>query len=223
MTTVLQKTNGYSPTVIDFSTLNSTDYDLIMKGVNTSGCTILKNTGIDNVDDYETLLTSIGIKLSKEYRPGIAPRVVKSSSVRSFSSTEAPKYMPIPPHNEMAYSNYRPKIISFWCKTAPNTCGETPLFDCHKIYNDLQNHKVFQKKRVFSRFFPDDKTSWDKGDVGGSSWKSSFNTNDKKVVEEYCNYIGMKYQWVNGGLQTSINIDPVLEDCNNNKCLMKII
>ena len=219
MTTIVYETSSYNPMIIDFSVLNKCDYGKIMKGVNETGCAILKNTNIDNVDDYENLLISFGIELSKEYRPGIAPRVIKSASGRSFSSTEAPKYMPIPPHNEMAYSNYRPTIISFWCKTAPHIHGETPLFDCNKIYQDLKNHKVFQEKRIFSRFFPDKKTSWDSGDVGGSSWKSSFNTEDKQIVEEFCDYIGMQYTWVDGGLQTTIEIDPVVLDHNKNKCL----
>ena len=116
------------------------------------GIIMFKNFGIQTVSDYESFLTRLEINLSTEYRPGIAPRNIKSLSGKSFSSTEAPKYMCITPHNEMAYSNYRPSIISFWCKEEPKLYGETPLTDCGKLYNILPlklQKKVCQPRKNF--------------------------------------------------------------------------
>lgn len=189
---------NYEPVVIDCPKNYSGDFFVENKNeinriVNDRGCVILKGFGIDSIDKYEKIFQDLEIELATEYRPGIAPRIIKSKSGKSFSSTEASKYMSITPHNEMAYTNYRPSIIAFWCELAPIKYGETPLFDCSKI-----NSKWFSPTIKMCRTFTKNKTAFDsttKSDAGGSTWSGSFGTNNKDEVNEYCNNIGMNYKW----------------------------
>ena len=187
-----------------------------MEQLKKNGYVIFKKTGVKTPLEYEKFLEDKGIILSDEYRPGIAPRIIKGK--KSFSSTEAPKCLPIPPHNEMAYSRYRPRILSFWCKTAPKKYGETPLFDCAKIYRDLINNDIVMESRIFKRFYPNKKTEWDKGDLGGATWMGAFGMKNRKMISKFCSDIGMNYQWSHEGLITKIKIDPVLNDGYGNKC-----
>tara|TARA_Y100000590_G_scaffold446604_1_gene580555 strand:+ start:2055 stop:3215 length:1161 start_codon:yes stop_codon:yes gene_type:complete len=241
--TLVSKKKGFEPIIYELKTdknnLNNITFSNKLKvleiykyninyDIQNNNCVILKNFNINNVNNYEKILKILDIKLSNEYRPGIAPRISKSKSGFSFSSTEASKYLPITPHNEMAYSNYRPSIISFWCKQKPLYFGETPLFDCAKIYNDLSIYspKLLKKinyKSNFNRVFPNYKSKWDYNKsnscIGGSNWKNAFNTSNKLLINSFCNKIGMRYIWnLDNTLNTSISVNSVLLN-NNKKCL----
>jgi len=201
---------------------------LIRRLLHKNGCVILKGFNISTFEEYEAIFKSLKISLSSEYRPGIAPRTIKSESGMSFSSTEASKHISITPHNEMAYSNYRPKIIAFWCKEPPTKYGETPLFNCRKIYNLLEFndrdlfHKVIQPI-IFKRKFTNEKSAFDQdtqhhAQIGGSMWKTAFNTTDKIEIERYCDQIGMNWKWTEQGeLETNVEINSVLLDDKNNE------
>ena len=198
---------------------------LIRRLLRKNGCVILKGFHISTFKQYEDIFKSLKISLSQEYRPGISPRTIKSDSGMSFSSTEASRHISITPHNEMVYSNYRPKIIAFWCKEPPTKFGETPLFNCRKIYNLLEfnDRDLFKKiiqPIVFKRLFTNKKGEFDQDNVqiGGSMWKTAFNTLDKMEVEQYCNKIGMEWEWIKEDeLKTSVEIKSVLVDNQNNE------
>jgi len=207
---------NYNPVVIDGQDKH-VESDFFIKNrdeingmVKDRGCVILKGFGIDSVEKYEKIFQDLGINLATEYRPGIAPRVSKSASGKSFSSTEASRYMSITPHNEMAYTNYRPSIVAFWCQLAPTKYGETPLFDCSKI-----DSKWFSPTIKMKRTFTKDKTAFDSNgntDAGGSTWTGSFGTDDKHLVNKYCDDIGMNYEWFPGDkLVTTIETKQIID------------
>ena len=215
---------GFEQIVVESKSGNISTLKLLRQDLNTKlynhGVVILKGFNINSFEEYESIFDILNINLSREYRPGIAPRVLKSKSGKSFSSTEASKDLCITPHNEMAYSNYRPSILSFWCKKKPLKYGETPLFDCSKIIDKISSISLVNKVTqpiIYTRRFSNIKTDWDiKGsNVGGSTWEASFNTSNKKIIENYCRKIGMYYKWDNDILNTSIKIDSVLK---NGKC-----
>jgi len=217
---------GFEPIVLDFKNISNYDEKskIIINNKNKiklmtdNNVVILKNINPITFEKYENIFDILEIKLSTEYRPGIAPRKLKSNSGKSFSSTEATKELCILPHNEMAYSNYRPSIISFWCRKKPKKFGETPLFSCSRIY-DLLSPKLknkLSKPVFFNRLFTNIKTKWDRNsNIGGSMWKNSFGTKNKNKIEKYCKKIGMNYHWDNDKLFTKIKIQQII--FKNNK------
>ena len=180
-----------------------------------NGPILFRNFSIENDINFEDVIKSVGIKLSNEYRPGIAPRILKSNY--SFTSSEAPKHIPILPHMEMAYTNIRPKYIAFYSLYDVLYMGETPIIDGVKVYKSLNKKykKLFKYDTIIYRNFTDNNITWGgnikKYDVGGSSWEKAFNSNNKSYIQDFCNNIGMNITWHDNKLITSINVPSTLK------------
>ena len=75
----------------------------------------------------------------------------------------------------------------FFCEVAPTSGGETPILLSHIVYERMrQNYPEFVEKLeehglIVSRFLGEDD---DPSSPIGSSWKSTFSTDDKSVAEE---------------------------------------
>ena len=85
-----------------------------------------------------------------EYIGGAAPRTnikVPQGDDLIFTANEAPSDKNIPFHHELAQSSNPPSYISFYCKKAPESGGETPLVDSTLVYRYLYTTGVREKKK----------------------------------------------------------------------------
>src|SRR5436305_11202195 len=85
--------------------------------------------------------------------------------------------------------------IFFFCVTAAQQGGETPIADCRRIFEriDPAIHKRFiQKQIMYVRNF---------GDGLGYPWQQVFKTDDRSEVESYCRSNSITAEWKPGGLR----------------------
>lgn len=130
------------------------------------------------------------------YAGGASPRVNLGEGV--YTSTEYPRHFALSLHNEMSYTSRWPRHLFFYCATAPERGGETPLADSRRILKKLDEKVVRQfkaRKIKYVRNLPG-------GSGSGYSWQEAFETEDRATVENSCRVAGINLEWKeDGGLR----------------------
>jgi len=136
--------------------------------------------------DLEQFIRAISTE-PLEYRERSSPRHRVNGNI--YTSTDYPADQSIFLHNENSYQHIWPLKIFFFCLTAAEHGGETPIADCRKVYqriNPQVRERFNQKKILYVRNFA--------GGIG-LSWQTVFGTTDKAAVEEYCRQAGIETEW----------------------------
>ena len=131
-----------------------------------------------------------------------------------FTSTEMPPKYWIAPHNEMSYAPHYPNHLYFYCHQTATQLGATPIADARAIYQDLDptlRDKLNTLGIRYDRFYHDKSIRMQlmsKLHPGVMSWRRSFGTEEKTVVEDKLKREGYDYHWLDRdrGLQTFIKL-----------------
>lgn len=122
------------------------------------------------------------------YTERTTPRSTVSGNV--YTSTEYPASQTIPQHNETAYARVVPRYLFFACTTPAARGGATPLADNAAVLRALPEDLVarFRERGVlYTRAYR----------LGmGLTWQEAFQTEDRSVVEKYCEDNGLAYEWL---------------------------
>lgn len=156
------------------------------------GAILFRGFNINSMAKFEQVASAICPDLFANY--GDLPREGKSEKV--YHSTPYPSDRAILFHNESSHLEQYPQKIWFFCVQPASQGGETPIVDCHQVYQllnpQLRSH-FEQKQLMYVRNYIEGL------DV---SWQDFFHTTDKALVEQYCRQSGMDYQWLDNGLRT---------------------
>lgn len=157
------------------------------------GAVLLRGFQSD-VAEFEKTVFSVSPKDSAlNYEGGTSPREKVSDKV--YTSTSAPPQAVINQHHEMSYFSAWPMKLFFYCELPPQLDGETPITCSRRIMKVLDpaiikkfREKGVQYVRNYSMFV---------------TWKDAFETQDKTVVERFCQKNGLQYDWrPNDGFRT---------------------
>jgi len=165
------------------------------------GAILFRDFDISTVTSFESLIRTVSSELL-EYRERSSPRSQVQAGI--YTSTDHPADQNIFLHNENSYQQTWPGKIFFFCVTAPQDRGETPIADCRKVYNRLDHTiiKRFKEKRImYVRNF---------GDGFGLSWPAVFQTTDRSVVESQCRSAGIAVEWKEGNRLRTRTVRPAL-------------
>lgn len=139
-----------------------------------------------------------------DYVDGNSPRRKLGGGV--YTSTEYPPEFFISLHNELSYSNRWPARLFFCCITAPREGGETPLADSRAILRRLpaEVREAFVRKKIkYIRNLH--------GGAGfGPSWQTTFETEDRGAVEEFCRTTDTDFRWNADGSLTVTQLRPAV-------------
>jgi alpha-ketoglutarate-dependent taurine dioxygenase len=95
-----------------------------------AGALLFRGFPLREAEDFRRAVAAMAPQL-RGYAGGTSPRSQVAEGI--YTSTEYPKQLEIPLHNEMSYSARWPQRLYFFCATAPQTGGETPLADSRRI------------------------------------------------------------------------------------------
>ncbi len=201
---------------INFVQMNKTEkfVDLVNKiFMNSSGAlirdfyykggTLFRGLNINSIEKFESLCTNFKDNIL-DYKDGNSPRTKISNSV--YTSTEYPSEMVISQHNELSYSNHRPRYLMFCCVKPSLTGGQTPVADCRKILEQIPNkikNDFLQKGLKYIRNLQNGKRI-------GKSWQDTFETSDKDKINEFCKKNNISYTWLEDDVLRLIQIGPVI-------------
>jgi alpha-ketoglutarate-dependent taurine dioxygenase len=156
------------------------------------GGILFRGFNLQSVTNLEQILQAVSSH-PLNYIGGNSPRTRVSDIV--YTSTEYPADQIITLHNELSYAQSWPSNILFWCDIPAAQGGETPIIDSRTALGLLPKSLVerFEAKGlVYLQTLH--------GGAGlGRSWQSSFETDDRSIVERTLKADGVDFEWNSAG------------------------
>jgi alpha-ketoglutarate-dependent taurine dioxygenase len=150
--------------------------------------------------DFERFVHGITTPLDYVYRS--TPR--SSAGDKVYTATEFPPGEHIPVHCENAYQRSWPGKIFFYCKTAAQQGGATPLADVERVTSLID-------QTVQSRFRRDGILYVRNYGSGiDLPWETVFQTSDRRKVEQYCEENDIAWQWTGVGQLRTRQVRPAI-------------
>jgi len=202
-----------------FDSSNSSFTQQVSQTLNDNGAVLLRGVGINSIEQAEEMLIQLGVEFDNNYTGGASPR--SRLTDHFFTSTEAPAPYVISYHTEMCYLPERPGKVFFYCITPPDKYGETPIFDCQKIWQELPSDlsdKIERLGLIYERYFVPKKSRLMNV---YKTWMDAFNVDDRSQAEEILTKQGLSFEWLaDGSLVTRSKVPGVLEHpISKEKCL----
>ena len=164
------------------------------------GGLLFRGFNVDSSDAFEQFV---------EKASGTPLKYTEQSSPRSnvggrvYTSTDHPPDKEIFLHSEQSYNLAFPLKIFFFCETAAEKGGTTPIADARKIFNRISEQtreQFLQRKYRYSRYF------WP---MMSMTWQKAFQTDNQQEVEEYCRANQIEFSWEPGGALSTYQVRPV--------------
>lgn len=155
------------------------------------GGILLRNFGIYSVSGFNKVVQLISPNLL-DYVYRSTPRTKLGGKI--YTATEYPADKSIPMHNENSYSKLWPEKIFFFSVIVASEGGETPIADSRRVYKRIDNsirEKFEQKGILYVRNYTAEGIDL--------SWQEVFQTDQKEIVNKYCQDHDIKFQWNQAG------------------------
>jgi alpha-ketoglutarate-dependent taurine dioxygenase len=150
------------------------------------GAILFRGFDIRSAAEFERFIAAVSGE-PLPYLERSSPRTRVGGEI--YSSTEYPADQSIFLHCENSYQKSWPLKIFFFCQSPAELGGETPIADTRRILRriDPKVRDKFDKKGVtYVRNF---------GAGVGLSWQMVFQTEDPRVVTQYCSVAGIECDW----------------------------
>jgi alpha-ketoglutarate-dependent taurine dioxygenase len=155
------------------------------------GGILFRNFGVRATNEFERFI-ALASGETLEYSERSSPRT-RVTNGNIYTSTDYPPNQSIFVHNENSYKrNFNLKIF-FFCETPSLKGGETPIADCRNVYERISpavRDRFIEKGWMYTRNY---------GDGVGLDWQTTFQTDDKNVVEQHCRRNGIAIEWTSDG------------------------
>ncbi len=165
------------------------------------GGILFRGFAVDSPAQLEAFLQALAGG-ALEYRERSSPRSQVEGKI--YTSTDYPPTHSIFLHNENSYQNVWPLKIAFFCQIPAAQGGATPIADCRRVFARMDpavRDRFVDKGWMYVRNF---------GDGLGLDWKTVFQTQDRSVVEEYCNKSGITVEWRPDGRLRTRSVRPAV-------------
>ncbi|SCL28936.1 TauD/TfdA family dioxygenase [Micromonospora inyonensis] len=158
------------------------------------GGLLFRGFDVGGVDGFDRVVRALaGEPLT--YAERSSPRHAIKGKV--YTSTDYPADEEIFLHNENSYQARWPLTLFFYCITAPETLGATPLADVRRVYENIDpavREEFVRRRWMLVRNFHAD---------FGTPWQHVFNTDDRAEVEAYASANRIELEWIGAdGLRT---------------------
>lgn len=151
------------------------------------GAVLFRGFEIGSMQKFNDLFSNIAGG-ALEYKNQSSPREKLYENI--YTSTSYPKDRIINMHTENSYSHNFIRVIAFYCLKPASKGGETPIADERKLLEYLGEDIInkFREKEIL--YVRNVVTG------AGLDWKTVYQTQDKKVVNERLEKEGIDYQWI---------------------------
>jgi L-ascorbate metabolism protein UlaG (beta-lactamase superfamily)/alpha-ketoglutarate-dependent taurine dioxygenase len=151
---------------------------------------LFRNCAVQTIQIFSKLAAVLSKGSLMEYKDRSTPRRELADNI--YTSTVYPQDYRIALHNEGTYWTTWPLRIMFCCLVEPDQGGETPIADTRRIYNRISasiRERFAQRNVLYVRNY---------NDGFGLTWQDSFQTQDRRIVEEYCRLNDIEFEWKSG-------------------------
>ena len=184
------------------------------------GAVLLRGLPLATPEDFDAAVTAFGFpnfsyadSLSNAYRLNFTERV--------FSANEAPPEVTIFLHHEMAQTPIYPSKLFFFCQSAPETGGATPICRSDILWERLTTERPSfaadckNKGLKYSNVMP---AEADTASGMGRSWQSTFSAETREAAEARMTDLGYTWKWQsNGDLRATTPTLPAVRDLGDGR------
>ena len=164
------------------------------------GAIIFKDLPVKTAEDFDQFVSTFNYDtFTYEESLSNAVRINKTNKV--FTANEAPREVEIFLHHEMAQTPTYPKNIFFFCKSASETGGETPLCRSDQLYEELlkEDKTLIESFEKFGVIYNSIMSSGDELISGqGRSWQKTLGVSTKNDAEAKLSELGYSWDWIEG-------------------------
>lgn len=163
-----------------------------------SGALLFRGFPIDSAEKFDTFSAGFGYP-NFTYQESLSNAVRINFTERVFTANEAPKDVEIYLHHEMAQTPISPSKLFFFCVSAADEGGATPLCRSDKLFEALA-----QKDAALAKDFEDKGLKYtthmpaanDANSGQGRSWKSTLSVDSVEAAEAKLSELGYTWEWM---------------------------
>lgn len=180
-----------------------------------SGAILFRGFPLDSAESFDTFSSAFAYP-NFTYKESLSNAVRINFTERVFTANEAPKDVEIYLHHEMAQTPISPSKLFFFCKTAAEQGGATPLCRSDLLFNELAKQvpslaQDFESKGLkYTTHMPGED---DHNSGQGRSWKSTLSVDSQEQAEQKLAELGYTWTWTdNQGLRATTPVLPAVVD-----------
>lgn len=162
-----------------------------------TGAILFRNFPVASAEDFDAFSAAFGYEdftyaesLSNAVRINLTPRV--------FTANEAPPDVEIFLHHEMAQTPVYPQKLFFYCHSAAEHGGATPICRSDDLYEAFVRHSPdwAERFRQLGVRYTTHMPATDDVDSGqGRSWQSTLSVADQQEAEARLEALGYRWRW----------------------------
>lgn len=162
------------------------------------GAVLFRGFPLVNAEDFDAFVAGFGDP-AFTYQDSLSNAVRINFTKRVFTANEAPPEVEIFLHHEMAQTPISPRRLFFFCASAAERGGETPLCRSDRLFTDLCEQApelaanfVDKGLRYLTRMASED----DQASGQGRGWKSTLSVKTKEAAETKLADLGYTWDWL---------------------------
>ena len=162
------------------------------------GAIIFKDLPVKTAEDFDQFVSTFNYE-TFTYEESLSNAVRINKTDKVFTANEAPREVEIFLHHEMAQTPTYPKNIFFFCKSASETGGETPLCRSDQLYEALlkADKALVESFEKFGVIYNSIMSSGDELISGqGRSWQKTLGVSSKNDAEAKLSKLGYSWNWI---------------------------
>ena len=166
-----------------------------------SGAVLFRGFPVDSAETFDQFSAAFDYP-NFTYQESLSNAVRINFTERVFTANEAPKDVEIFLHHEMAQTPISPSKLFFFCKSAAEEGGETPLCrsdllfaEFKKLMPDVAQAFVTKGLKYTTHMPAEDNPQSGQG----RSWKSTLSVDSKEQGEQKLRELGYSWQWMDDG------------------------
>ncbi|MCH2189297.1 MAG: TauD/TfdA family dioxygenase [Gammaproteobacteria bacterium] len=163
-----------------------------------AGAILFRGFPMDSAETFDEFSAAFDYP-SFTYKESLSNAVRINFTERVFTANEAPKDVEIYLHHEMAQTPVSPDKLFFFCKSAAEQGGATPICRSDKLYQALKDRdselalEFFDKGLKYTTHMPfeDNHASGQ-----GRSWKGTLSVETQAEAEKKLAQLGYSWEWM---------------------------
>lgn len=175
-----------------------------------AGAILFRGFPMNNAETFDAFSAAFEYP-SFTYQESLSNAVRINFTERVFTANEAPKEVEIFLHHEMAQTPISPDKLFFFCKSAAEDGGATPICRSDKLYEALQEADANLAKEFLDKGlkYTTHMPAEDNHASGqGRSWKSTLSVDNVEQAEAKLAELGYSWEWMDDASLKAIT--PVL-------------
>ena len=173
--------------------------DHLISKLESTGAILFSGMPVKDANDFDHFVSTFQFR-AFTYEESLSNAVRINKTDKVFTANEAPREIEIYLHHELAQTPVYPRYIFFFCTSASELGGETPLCRSDHLYSRLleEDSALMKKFEEFGVIYNSIMSNGDELDSGqGRSWQKTLGAATKAKAEKNLHNLGYKWKWIN--------------------------